>query len=152
MRHYIRVSKFGDPQGTAWPAHCPAGHEFTPENTRYASDKRDASISRVCLACHRSRQAKRRAVTRGASADLILTPALMERDGWTCQLCGSTIPPLVRWPDPLFGTIDHVVPLSRGGDHTWSNVQAAHLRCNMSKNAQTPDQYSEDDFLRLWAE
>jgi 5-methylcytosine-specific restriction endonuclease McrA len=73
----------------------------------------------------------------------------MERDDWTCRLCGSLIPPLASWPDPLFGTVDHVVPLNRGGTHTWSNVQAAHLRCNMSKNNQMPDEYSEDD---LWVD
>jgi 5-methylcytosine-specific restriction endonuclease McrA len=152
MKHYIRTAKFGDAEGTAWPSTCPAGHAFTPENTRLARDKRDGSLSRVCLACHRSRQAKRRATTRGADSELILTPELMERDDWTCGLCGSPIPPLASWPDPLFGTVDHVVPLSRGGTHTWSNVQAAHLRCNMSKNDQMPDEYSEDDFVRLWVD
>lgn len=30
-------------------------------------------------------------------------------------------------------TIDHKIPLSRGGTHTWDNVQLAHNTCNKSK-------------------
>jgi 5-methylcytosine-specific restriction endonuclease McrA len=74
----------------------------------------------------------------------------MERDVWTCLLCGGPIPPEARWPDPRFGTIDHRVPLSLGGRHVWGNVQAAHLRCNMSKNTKHPDEYDEAAFSHLW--
>lgn len=150
MRHYIRVRKYGDPNGRAWPTSCPAGHEFTPETTRYVTDTRDASISRVCVLCHRSRQAKRRAISRGVDADLILTTELMARDGWECRLCGGAIPPEVAWPHPKFGTIDHRVPLARGGRHVWANVQAAHLRCNMSKNDRAPEECDPMAFARLW--
>lgn len=31
-------------------------------------------------------------------------------------------------------TIDHVIPLSRGGEHLPANVQAACLRCNSAKH------------------
>jgi 5-methylcytosine-specific restriction endonuclease McrA len=44
------------------------------------------------------------------------------RDGGTCQYCG-------RRAD----SIDHVVPRSRGGAHTWDNVVAACGRCNTAK-------------------
>jgi 5-methylcytosine-specific restriction endonuclease McrA len=30
-------------------------------------------------------------------------------------------------------SLDHIVPVSLGGTHTWANVQLAHLRCNVSK-------------------
>lgn len=59
---------------------------------------------------------------------------LMERDNWLCGVCGGRIPKDAKWPDPLFGSIDHVLPIARGGRHTWDNVQPAHLFCNMSKN------------------
>lgn len=150
MRHYIRVQKFGDPEGTAWPTACPSGHPFTEANTRFSTDLRDGSVSRVCVTCHRSRQAKRRAVTRGVDAELIVTSEVMERDQWTCLLCGTAIPPDVKWPDPRFGTIDHRVPLALGGRHVLENVQAAHLRCNMSKNAKHPGEYDEAAFSHLW--
>jgi len=44
------------------------------------------------------------------------------RDGGTCQYCG-------RRAD----SIDHVVPRSRGGTHSWDNVVAACGRCNTAK-------------------
>ena len=30
-------------------------------------------------------------------------------------------------------SIDHIRPLSKGGTHTWDNVQLAHLKCNIKK-------------------
>lgn len=44
------------------------------------------------------------------------------RDGGLCQYCG-------RRAD----SIDHIVPRSKGGPHTWENVVAACHRCNSSK-------------------
>lgn len=33
-------------------------------------------------------------------------------------------------------SLDHIIPLSRGGHHTADNVQAAHLACNHRKGAK----------------
>lgn len=59
-----------------------------------------------------------------------------ERDGWMCRICGSEIDRAVLRPDPLSASLDHVVPLSRGGDHTQENSVPAHLRCNIRKSAE----------------
>ena len=48
---------------------------------------------------------------------------VLRRDGHTCQYCGST--------KDL--TLDHVIPRSKGGPHTWDNVVAACQQCNYSK-------------------
>jgi 5-methylcytosine-specific restriction endonuclease McrA len=48
--------------------------------------------------------------------------AVMARDGGVCQYCGSRA-----------DSIDHVVPRSRGGTHTWENVVAACRPCNVRK-------------------
>src|SRR5438034_7782870 len=48
--------------------------------------------------------------------------AVFARDGHRCQYCGATAE-----------NIDHVVPRSRGGTHTWDNVVAACRRCNSRK-------------------
>jgi 5-methylcytosine-specific restriction endonuclease McrA len=39
----------------------------------------------------------------------------------------------VNVPEALAPTIDHVVPVSRGGDDIKANVQLAHFRCNSVK-------------------
>jgi len=48
--------------------------------------------------------------------------AVMARDGGLCQYCGDHA-----------DSIDHVVPRSKGGDHTWENVVAACRPCNVRK-------------------
>ncbi len=57
-----------------------------------------------------------------------------ERDKWCCQLCGGKVARDGRSKkDPMGPSLDHIVPVSLGGTHTWANVQLAHLRCNVSK-------------------
>ena len=60
---------------------------------------------------------------------------LFERDEWTCHLCHAKIEPHRRCPDPMAATMDHLIPLSLGGRHTWDNVKAAHALCNFRKGA-----------------
>jgi 5-methylcytosine-specific restriction endonuclease McrA len=60
--------------------------------------------------------------------------AVFARDEWTCQYCGAPAE-----------NLDHVVPKSRGGMHTWENVVAACRRCNSRKE----NRLIEDAGLRL---
>ncbi|MCX0273775.1 HNH endonuclease [Nocardia zapadnayensis] len=48
--------------------------------------------------------------------------ALMQRDRYRCGYCGSKAE-----------TIDHVVPRSRGGEHSWENCVASCAPCNHRK-------------------
>jgi hypothetical protein len=48
------------------------------------------------------------------------------RDNYTCQYCHDTL-------TPKQCTIDHVVPVSKGGKTTWHNVVTACYSCNNSK-------------------
>lgn len=57
---------------------------------------------------------------------------IRERDGNRCHLCGDRVSAKV-WPHPLSASLDHVIPLSRGGIHDPDNVRLAHLRCNVEK-------------------
>lgn len=75
----------------------------------------------------------------GTATEDIDPVRLFQRDSWTCQLCGELIDAELSHPHPLAATIDHVVPLSKGGSHTWGNVQAAHFRCNNKKGTRTPE-------------
>jgi 5-methylcytosine-specific restriction endonuclease McrA len=60
--------------------------------------------------------------------------AVFARDNWSCQYCGASAE-----------NLDHVVPKSRGGTHTWDNVVAACRRCNSRKE----NRLIEDVGLRL---
>lgn len=57
-----------------------------------------------------------------------------ERDGWCCHLCGKSVPKVGGSAYvPRGATVDHLVPIAHGGDHTWSNVALAHRFCNLSR-------------------
>ncbi len=58
---------------------------------------------------------------------------LLIRDRYTCQYCGR------RFPSEQL-TMDHVLPRSRGGKTTWSNVVTACKRCNQYKSNRTPEE------------
>lgn len=56
--------------------------------------------------------------------------------GWICNICNGSIAPHRRFPDVWAATVDHIVPLSAGGTHTWDNVAPAHARCNFDKASE----------------
>jgi 5-methylcytosine-specific restriction endonuclease McrA len=53
---------------------------------------------------------------------------ILRRDRNSCQYCGSN----------KNLTLDHVIPRSRNGRHTWENVVAACSECNCRKSNRTP--------------
>lgn len=68
--------------------------------------------------------------------------AVLEADGWVCQICGIPTPREKRGTqEPDAPTIDHIVPLSAGGAHSYANVQCACLRCNTRKGARTEREF-----------
>lgn len=62
---------------------------------------------------------------------------VFKRDNGICQICGKPC----DWSDrgwnkycgPLYPSIDHIIPLDKGGGHVWENVQLAHMMCNSEK-------------------
>lgn len=62
---------------------------------------------------------------------------LIKRDGLRCALCGEMCDPNDHeWSEhfgPTSPTIDHIIPMSKGGGHVWNNVQVAHAICNSRK-------------------
>lgn len=60
---------------------------------------------------------------------------VFEADGWRCHLCGKRIDRYAKKPDPMSPSVDHVIPLSKGGLHCYTNCRAAHYGCNSAKRA-----------------
>lgn len=51
-----------------------------------------------------------------------------------CALCGERVPAPGALMYPLWGvapTVDHIVPLSKGGRNAMKNLQLAHHECNV---------------------
>ena len=56
---------------------------------------------------------------------------IFRRDSERCQYCGTNKGLL---------TIDHIIPKSRGGASTWSNLTTACFECNNKKSNMTPEE------------
>jgi len=78
---------------------------------------------------------KRQALKLGNHHEGYTYTEIFERDGWLCGICGRKINKRLKYPNPRSKSIDHIVPLSKGGADAPINLQASHLRCNISKNA-----------------
>ena len=76
---------------------------------------------------------RRRRLLASAVQEPYLREDIFERDGWVCQLCQEPIDPELQYPESGYASIDHILPVSHGGDDTPDNVQAAHFGCNVSK-------------------
>lgn len=100
------------------------------EPTRWSSKAR-RYCSESC--CDRDHRRIYRRLRRAPGGDHIRDRDVYVRDNWRCGLCHRVIHQHLSYPHPGSASLDHVLPLSRGGAHTLSNVQAAHLRCNVSK-------------------
>ena len=78
----------------------------------------------------------RRARKAGATVESFRSEEIYERDGWVCQLCDGRVDRSLAWPEPMSASLDHIVPLSKGGAHSRANVQCSHLDCNVRKGAR----------------
>ena len=81
---------------------------------------------------------RHRAKKYGCAYDPSITlKKLVERDGLRCAICGG----MCDWDDrtwngncgPTYPSKDHIIPLAKGGTHTWDNMQVAHVICNSRK-------------------
>lgn len=76
----------------------------------------------------------RRAKYYGVHYENINVLDVIKRDDCTCQLCGESINLSLKHPHPMSFSLDHIKPLSKGGTHTFENVQSSHLKCNINKS------------------
>ncbi|WP_326700215.1 HNH endonuclease [Streptomyces sp. NBC_01754] len=64
--------------------------------------------------------------------------ATVKTSGLPCWLCGHDIDPTLDAKHPLSFTLDHLVPLSRGGSLLDpANARSAHRRCNSARGNRT---------------
>lgn len=83
-------------------------------------------LRRMALLRYRARLA-------GAFIENVDHVIIYERDGGRCHICGDLIPLDVDYREPLAYQVDHVVPIVRGGEHSYKNTAASHRKCNRRK-------------------
>jgi len=91
-----------------------------------------------CKACQlertRVRDRKKTVARQGAlSSPRISVEIIAKRDSYICHLCNQLVDMDIKRTDKLGATIDHVLPISKGGLDTMENVALAHWICNIRK-------------------
>ncbi len=76
-----------------------------------------------------AKENRRRAIKAAVEVGDVDYAAIWERDGGVCHVCGER----VTLGEHHF---DHVIPLSRGGEHSMENIAVAHATCNLKKGAK----------------
>jgi hypothetical protein len=104
----------------------------------YARNKRQTEENREW---NRQRLAKRRASMFGVGHEPYVQREIFERDNWKCWICKTKVDRNKAYPHPMSPTIDHVIPLSKGGPDAAYNVACAHWGCNLGKS---------DKAISLW--
>ena len=80
-----------------------------------------------------ARAAAYRARKYSVEAEVIYNKDVFEDCNWVCGICGLPVDKKLKYPNKLSASLDHIIPLAKGGKHVRANVQLAHLICNMSK-------------------
>jgi predicted nucleic acid-binding Zn ribbon protein len=115
---------------------CNAPISFvTANHRRYCSDD---CFNFANLVRWKNNWARRRGIQH--SGDNINHLTIFERDGWRCKICHKLVRKSLRFPHPMCATLDHIVPISKGGLHCNTNVQLAHLSCNLQKHTKADSQ------------
>lgn len=65
---------------------------------------------------------------------------IAEDCGWVCQYCGDAVAIGFRAGDKL-ATIDHKIPLARGGSSKRFNLTCACYACNQAKADMTDEEF-----------
>lgn len=128
--------------------HCGKQWLFWPSHEKYGRRKPRPYCSSKCYRKHNKQPSNighrlRKHESADKPRDVINLRDLYERDGGICQICGKPTDwdDYKRKPDGSFfyirgnyPTRDHIVPLAKGGTHTWDNVQLACRDCNSAKS------------------
>lgn len=120
---------------------CPHCGEGLPRNEQCPCQAIDDSLDdlRPRRAAKREQDRKRRDQMRAAGpVESFTTSEIGNRDGWVCGICQDTsrlVDPGPHAPRALSSSLDHIIPVSGGGQHARANVRIAHLWCNVERNS-----------------
>lgn len=90
---------------------------------------------------------KRRRGNRGGKNGRLKRDVVFERDGHACVACFW---PIIAFPDgdSRFLTLDHRIPLSKGGGNTSSNLDTMCNVCNAAKDNMLPEEWYSSEYMR----
>jgi 5-methylcytosine-specific restriction endonuclease McrA len=66
--------------------------------------------------------------------ELVNRQEVYERDKWMCGICNEPVDKALKFPDVMSASLDHIIPMAKGGPHSYENTQCAHFICNSIKS------------------
>ncbi len=126
-----------------WIARNPEAHR--ERVSRWAHTERGRATRRRWVQDNREARAlmrhnrRARKLNNGGSYTTAEWQALCEQYGHRCLACGASVPL----------TVDHIVPISKGGSNDISNIQPLCMPCNLQKGVRAIDYRPKDDILAL---
>ena len=147
-RCFAKTAEFIERFAPTWAVcgHCGKEYLFFPSWTRYGRKKPGPYCSRRCsIKANRTNTNIGHRLRKYGSGDKprdsIKLDEVIERDNGICYICGCRTTKDDHYYSrgwftigDSYPTIDHVIPLARGGTHTWDNVRLACHRCNSEKS------------------
>lgn len=116
---------------------------LTPFSPGYGDMQRVFCTPECGVAAERERPSKRgkahirRARYFGVAYEVVDRLKIFERDGWRCKLCATEAPRALSGQRvPNAPELDHEVPMSRGGPHTYANTRLLCRACNRAKGTR----------------
>jgi len=121
---------------------CGTKYHFTMywRNTSACSEECLSKRKRdIIKRCRRNKKKKfgnhkKRAKYYGVEYEPVNRLKVYKRDNWTCISCGVKVERTKEYA-PHQASIDHIIPVSKGGSHTYDNVQTMCVTCNTLKGA-----------------
>ena len=107
---------------------------------KYCSEQCRKRVKRIKHELQKNERLKRARSNGQFDADIDIYK-LIERDGGRCYLCGDDVLFSYHYNHPKYPTIEHVMPISKGGAHSWDNVKVACRECNTYKSTTLIDDY-----------
>ena len=88
----------------------------------------------VALTPDSAASTRRRHRVRKATVEVVDRLVVFARDKWRCAMCGVKT---IKEPyQPRSAELDHIIPLSKGGLHSYANTQCSCRKCNGAKGAK----------------
>ena len=124
-------------------------------NTIDVYNPHQTTCSPECSKARTKRMARERKDKRLNNANVvdrdISLKTIYKRDKGICYICGGKCDFKDHARDgsnfisgPTYPSIDHIIPLARGGKHAWDNVKLAHHLCNAKKSDILPSELELD--------
>lgn len=146
LKHYQQYQKYGEQLGYKPKKEKPPKVRKRPERVRGCVKCGEVKIIHglgFCRSCYRKENSWERRnydhVRRTkikSTAKKFTKQQVLDKTNGHCGICGKAIDLSLKLPNVESFSIDHILPVSKGGTHTLDNVQPAHWICNCLKQAK----------------